>query len=430
MQNPQASLLLVDDRPENLLALRAILEPLECHLVEARSGTAALKYLLEQEFALILMDVQMPGMDGFETAELIKEREKTRHIPIIFVTALSKEQHYVFRGYTSGAVDYISKPFDPDILRSKVAVFAELWRRGEAIKQQAELVTLHEQLRAEHEIAQRAREMAERASRAKSEFIAGISHELRTPLNAILGFSKLLLNPRVGPLNDDQRAYTTDVVSSAEHLLGLINDILDLSKIEAGKMTLEPGGWSVPGMLESSISIVRDQAQQSGLSLSLEVAPEAAQLREIAGDGRKIKQILFNLLSNAIKFTPHGGTVAVTASVEAEGENAEQWVRISVRDSGIGIARENWERIFAPFEQVDTSYTRLQQGTGLGLALTRRMVELHGGVLELQSELGAGSTFSFRLPARPVQVLVEAEEAAGGNEGQEQARAERARGTE
>jgi len=398
---PQASILLVDDRPENLLALRAILEPLDCTLIEAHSGTQALKYLLGHEFALILMDVQMPGLDGFETAELIKEREKTRHIPIIFVTALSKEQHYVFRGYTSGAVDYISKPFDPDILRSKVAIFVELWTRGEALQRQAGLVARHEQLEREHELAQRERALAEKASRAKSEFIAGISHELRTPLNAILGFSKLLLNPRVGPLNEDQRTYTQDVVHSAEHLLGLINDILDLSKIEAGKMTLDEGQWSVPEMLESSLVIVRDRALEHALRLSLEVAPEAAAIGPLAGDPRKIKQVLFNLLSNAVKFTLNGGSIVASAQVEED--DGLKWIEISVRDSGIGIAPENQERIFAAFEQVDSSYTRSQQGTGLGLALTKRIVEMHGGTIELRSTLGQGSTFCFRLPARPVE---------------------------
>ncbi len=407
-EEPQASLLLVDDRPENLLALRAILEPLGCTLVEASSGTQALKYLLGQEFALILMDVQMPGLDGFETVTLIKEREKTRHIPIIFVTALSKEQHYVFRGYSSGAVDYISKPFDPDILRSKVAVFLELWTRGQALQRQAGLVARHRQLEAEHELAQRERALAEKSSRAKSEFIAGISHELRTPLNAILGFSKLLLNPRVGSLNEDQRAYTQDVVHSAEHLLGLINDILDLSKIEAGKMTLEDGEWSVPALLESSLVIVRDKALEQSLALSLEIAPQAQQIGPLKGDPRKIKQVLFNLLSNAVKFTPEGGSIVVSADIEEDGDapngeapSGEKWVQICVRDSGIGIAPGHQELIFAAFEQVDSSYTRSQQGTGLGLALTRRIVELHGGTLSLHSALGEGSTFCFRLPARP-----------------------------
>jgi len=558
---PPASILLVDDRPENLLALRAILDPLDLRLVEAQSGTQALKYLLNEDFALILMDVQMPGLDGFETAAMIKERERTRHIPIIFVTAISKEQHYVFKGYSSGAVDYIAKPFDPDILRSKVGVFVDLWAKGEQIKRQAELLHISEQMEREREVerlereaekrqrqleqrhieelaaseaslarfkatldatldsvfifdpetlrytyanqgalrqlgyaeeemltmtsvdikpemseesfrrllqplrdgqqnsirfetihrrcdgtlmpvevfmqfiatdgddgrfisigrditqrkkaeealiaardvAERERAEAQKANRAKSDFIAGISHELRTPLNAILGFSKLLLNPRVGPLNDDQMAYTKDVVDSAEHLLQLINDVLDLSKIEAGKMTLEEGTWSVGPMLEQSLTVVRDGALAQKMNLSVEIEPEAAALPPLEGDPRKIKQVLFNLLSNAVKFTPAEGAISLRARC-SHGDAGRELV-VSVCDSGIGVAPEDHERIFQAFEQVDSSYTRTQQGTGLGLALSRRIIEMHKGRMTLESAPGKGSTFSFALPL-PAQVEV------------------------
>lgn len=414
----QANILLVDDRPENLLALRAILESLGCNLVEAHSGTEALRHLLHQEFALILMDVQMPGMDGFETASLIKEREKTRHIPIIFITAISKEQHYVFQGYSTGAVDYISKPFDPNILRAKAAVFIELWQRHEDAKKQAELQRRAERSEREKELAEREREMvqrhleaaqearvsAEKANRAKSEFIASVSHELRTPLNAILGFSKLLQNPRVGPLNDDQTAYLDDVVQSAEHLLQLINDLLDLSKIEAGKMTLQLEEMSLAALLEGSLVVVREKAAAHGQSLSVEISEGARVLPPILGDAVKLKQVLFNLLSNAVKFTPEGGSITITAEIREENSPALRSGKelvITVADTGIGIAPENRARIFQAFEQVDSSYTRLHQGTGLGLPLTRRIVELHGGRLWLESEVGRGSSFSFSLPVSP-----------------------------
>lgn len=411
----QANILLVDDRPENLLALRAILEPLGCQLVDAHSGTEALRQLLHQEFALILMDVQMPGMDGFEAASLIKEREKTRHIPIIFITAISKEQHYVFQGYSTGAVDYISKPFDPNILRAKAAVFMELWQRHEQSKLQAELQRRAERLERERELAQREREMvqrhleaaqearlsAERANRAKSDFIAAVSHELRTPLNAIIGFSKLLQNPRVGPLNDDQEAYLGDVVQSAEHLLQLINDILDLSKIEAGKMTLQPEETSLTDLIESSLVVVREKAAAHNQSLTVVLTDEARELPPFKADPVKIKQVLFNLLSNAVKFTPDGGSITISSSVrEANnpGLHAESEIIVTVADTGIGIAPKHQARIFQAFEQVDSSYTRHQQGTGLGLPLTRRIVELHGGRIWLESQEGTGSSFSFSLP--------------------------------
>ncbi len=414
---PAASLLLVDDRPENLLALEAILEPLGCTLLRAYSGTEALKHLLTGDIALILMDVQMPGMDGFDTAAIIKEREKTRHIPIIFITALSTEEAYVFQGYSAGAVDYLAKPYNPYILRSKVTVFVDLWHKSEQIKRQGELLRQVEQreqeaqarerereaeqrhmkqiLQAKNE-AERAREVAERANRAKSEFISNVSHELRTPLNAIIGFSKLLLNPRVGPLNDDQQSCVNDVVHSGEHLLQIINDILDLSKIEAGKMTLEIAAFSLPELLEQSLVIVRDKAFAQNLELAVEIAPEVVEMEPLQADQRKIKQVMFNLLSNAVKFTRDGGRIVVRAVAATAEEDAV--VVVSVSDTGIGISPEHQTRIFDAFEQVDSSYARQQQGTGLGLPLTKRIVELHGGRLWLESAEGQGSTFFFSLP--------------------------------
>ncbi|HEX8552343.1 MAG TPA: ATP-binding protein [Abditibacteriaceae bacterium] len=534
------NILLVDDRPENLLALRAILDPLGCNFVEARSGVEALRHLLDYEFALILMDVQMPVMDGFEAASLIKQREKNRHVPIIFVTAISTEQHYIFKGYSAGAVDYIAKPFDADILRSKVAVFVDLWKKSAQIEAQAkqlreaelrelasvmenrrlselaeseaklsqfkslldatldsvlifepeslrytyvnhgamrhlgydceelmdmrpidikpsvteaqyrsmleplrsgekasltfeiehqrkdgtlvpvevmlQYITLpgdgssfvsivrdiserkraQEALIAAKDVAERERERAERANRAKSEFIASVSHELRTPLNAILGFSKLLLNPRIGPLNEDQQSYVGDVVQSSEHLLHLINDILDLSKIEAGKMTLDRSDFVLKDVLEQSLAAMREEARSQNLALDLEIAPEIAALENVSGDERKVRQVMYNLLSNAVKFTPAGGSIKVKSWRESspDGEVAV----VSVCDTGVGIAAEDQSRIFAAFEQVDGSYARERPGTGLGLAITHSIVELHGGKITLESEEGKGSVFTFCLP--------------------------------
>jgi signal transduction histidine kinase len=366
--------------------------------------------VLSEDFALILLDVQMPEMDGFETATLIKEREKVAAHPDHLRDGHQHGSAVHLPGLLGGAVDYLPKPIDPDILKSKVMVFVDLWRKGEQIKRQAELLRQSEQREAERQQALREREIerryvaeliaakeeAERANRAKSDFISGVSHELRTPLNAIIGFGKLLQNPRVGPLTEDQAAYLMDIVQAAEHLLALINDILDLSKIEAGKMTLSLTEFSLAALLEQSLTIVREKARQHNLSLQTEVAPEVAALPPVVADQRKIKQVLFNLLSNAAKFTPDGGSITVGARLDEEGAGVVVWVR----DTGIGIAPEHQERVWGTFEQVDGSYARQQQGTGLGLALTRRLVALHGGTIWLESAPGQGSTFFFRLPLR------------------------------
>ncbi len=233
----------------------------------------------------------------------------------------------------------------------------------------------------------------EAASRHKSEFLANMSHELRTPLNAIIGFSQVLKQQMFGELNAAQAEYVDDVLSSGEHLLSLINDILDLAKVEAGRMELQPTTFALPGLLDNAMSMVRERATRQGLSLATETDPSVGL---IEADERKLKQILFNLLSNAVKFTPDGGRVTLAATAD------DGHVEISVRDTGVGISADDQVRIFEEFTQVGPGAT--QEGTGLGLALTRRLVELHHGRLSVASEPGAGSTFTVWLPLRQAGV--------------------------
>jgi GAF domain-containing protein len=244
------------------------------------------------------------------------------------------------------------------------------------------------------EIQAKSREL-EVASRHKSEFLAAMSHELRTPLNAVIGFSEVLLEKMFGEVNERQEEYLRDILGSGRHLLSLINDILDLSKVEAGRMELEMGRLALPDALEHGLTMVRERAARHGLSLSLDVAPEVAALGEIEADERKIRQVILNLLTNAVKFTPDGGAVSVTALLK-EGE-----IVVSVADTGIGIAPEDQDRIFEAFQQAGQSPSRSREGTGLGLPLARQFVELHGGRLWLESQPGQGSTFSFTLSAAP-----------------------------
>ncbi|MDQ2962385.1 MAG: ATP-binding protein, partial [Pseudomonadota bacterium] len=229
----------------------------------------------------------------------------------------------------------------------------------------------------------------ETANQHKSEFLANMSHELRTPLNAIIGFSEVLLERLFGDLNDKQDDYLKDIHSSGRHLLSLINDILDLSKIEAGRMELEASTFDLASALSNAMTLVRERALRHGIMLGQQVDPT---LGEIVADERKFKQILLNLLSNAVKFTPDAGRIDVSA--RREEDNAV----IAVHDTGIGIAPEDQAAVFEEFRQVGRDYTRKQEGTGLGLTLTKKFVELHGGRIWLESEPGKGSTFTFTIP--------------------------------
>jgi signal transduction histidine kinase len=239
----------------------------------------------------------------------------------------------------------------------------------------------------------------ETANRHKSEFLANMSHELRTPLNAVIGFSEALQERMFGELNEKQAEYVGDIHSSGKHLLSLINDILDLSKIEAGRMELELSEFQLPDVLETAITLVRERAMRRGITLGLDVAPGVGSIR---ADERKIKQVMLNLLSNAVKFTPEGGSVRVAAKPDREA------IEVSVTDTGVGIAPEDQALVFEEFRQVGSDHARKAEGTGLGLALTRKFVELHGGSIRLQSAVGRGSTFTFTLPRAPVQVPVSA----------------------
>jgi GAF domain-containing protein len=241
-----------------------------------------------------------------------------------------------------------------------------------------------------HEIEDKSQQL-EAASRHKSEFLANMSHELRTPLNAVIGFSEVLIQRMFGALNDKQEEYLKDIYASGQHLLSLINDILDLSKIEAGRMELTPAPFHLPSALENAVTLVKERAARHGIALRLDLDPR---LGELVGDERKVKQVLLNLLSNAVKFTPEGGRISLKAGL------TDGAVEIAVTDTGVGIAPEDQAAIFEEFRQVGTDETRKQEGTGLGLTLAKKFVELHGGRIWVESELGRGSTFTFTLPLR------------------------------
>jgi signal transduction histidine kinase len=270
-----------------------------------------------------------------------------------------------------------SGPFDPDMV-NLLQTFAS---QSALAIQNARLF---------REIADKSRQL-EVASQHKSEFLANMSHELRTPLNAIIGFSEVLTQRMFGELNDKQDEYLKDIYESGRHLLSLINDILDLSKIEAGRMELELTDFDLPTAIDSALTLVRERATRRGLTLQKTLD---ARVGQVQADERKVRQVVLNLLSNAIKFTPEGGRIEVRA-VPVDGS-----VEVSVTDTGVGIAPEDQEAVFEEFRQVGASAAK-QEGTGLGLALCRKFVELHGGTIWVTSAVGTGSTFTFRLPVRP-----------------------------
>ena len=389
----KVSILAVDDEPRNLIALESILADEDINLVKARSGEEALKQLLKHDFALILLDLHMPEMDGFETASLIRRRARSRSSPIIFMTADYGADTQVATGYSIGAVDYMFKPLDPDVLRSKVAVFVELFAKNRQVEVQAQLLAdAGEKLQASNEELEDRNRLIELADGYKSQFLANMSHELRTPLNAILGFSELLIDDVSGRIDSKTRLkFLNQINSSGQHLLSLISDILDLAKVEAGRIELHLAKTAVAEAIDVVVRTVEALAAKKNIT----IVSEPGRDLYLTADPGKLKQMLLNLVSNGLKFTPTGGQVTIAAHRDGS------IVEISVSDTGIGISEADLQLIFKEFKQLDQGLDRHQEGTGLGLALTKRFAELHGGTVSVKSLKGIGSTFTLRLPVEP-----------------------------
>ena len=385
------SILVVDDIPANLVAMEHLLQDFEITLIKATNGYDALAETFHHDFALVLLDVQMPEIDGFQTAKMMRSAEHSRRIPIIFVSANYSDEDHILEGYEVGGIDYITKPISSTILRSKIRLFIALHQ------QKAELDYLNRSLI-------QARNDVERAASAKSEFLANISHELRTPMHSILGFSELgIERSKRFDNGEEQRENFKEIHDSAERLLALLNDLLDLSKLEDNAMKFDFSESSLAEAVSETVKSLRTRIQEKRQEVTVS-KPELDLIVEM--DTGKIHQVLLNLLSNAIKFTPEGKkiTVGFEKATLPEGRRKNDQatipaIAVSVADEGIGIPEDELELIFDKFVQSRKTKDGAG-GTGLGLAICREIISGHFGEIKAENNKANGTTLTFTIPLK------------------------------
>ncbi len=391
LSNIQAKLLIVDDLPENLLALEALIKREDRMVYKALSADEALSLLLQHEFALAILDVQMPGMNGFELAELMRGTEKTKNIPIVFVSAAGRELNYAFKGYESGAVDFLHKPLDIHAVKSKVNVFVDLYRQSKAMKQQVE--ALEQSRREQEELLKQLQHTQlelEQAVRMRDDFMSIVAHELRTPLNGLILETQLR---KMHLARDNASAFTLDKMHAMvdrderqiKSLIRLIEDMLDVSRIRTGKLSIRPSRFDLVQLVSNLLQNFAPQVDTA------ECSTHFVAERPVVGnwDEFRIEQVISNLLTNALRY---GGKSQIDVRVYAH----EGQARVEVQDRGIGISEENQKRIFQQFERV--SAKTVVAGLGLGLFISEQIVAAHGGSIAVESKINEGALFRVCLP--------------------------------
>jgi signal transduction histidine kinase len=364
------NVLLVDDLQENLLALEALIRQPGRRIFTARNGDDALSLMLEHSFALAILDVQMPSMNGFELAELMRGTERTRTIPIVFVSAAGRELNYAFRGYESGAVDFLYKPIDPHAVRSKVNVFVDLFRQRQEL--------------------QAAKSDLQRAVTMRDDFMSLIAHELRNPLNSVYLQAQLRRKMLSSPRPPDPQAMLKMVERDERQIrsmVRLLDDMLDVSRARTGNLAIVPGPFDLVASARAVVDAIQAQAEGSGVTLTL-AAPDTLPM---VGDEFRVEQVITNLLTNALRYG-QGKPVAVAVGIREH----EPEAFVSVRDQGMGIAEADQERIFEQFERTD-GVSQIA-GLGLGLYIARQIAQAHQGRLEVRSAPGDGAEFILSLP--------------------------------
>lgn len=371
MNNPEekVNILIVDDKPENLFSLEAILEGDDREIFSANSGHEALKLAIKNDFALILSDVQMPGMDGFEMVEILRSNPKKRHIPIIFVTAISKEEKYVYKGYSEGAVDYLFKPLDATIVRAKTEIFIALYKQKLKLKLQTkQLKALNEQ---------------------KNRFIGMAAHDLRNPLGVLQYFSKVFLDEAKEMLTPEFYQHMEIMHSSTNFMMNMVNELLDITKIESGTFTLTKQNVNPKELIDEAVAINNIFSSNKNITIT---ANFHGDLPEMMLDYGKITQVLNNLIGNAIKYSKPDSNISVDADTD------DNVLRVKIIDQGQGVPENEIDKLFQPFQTTSIRATAGEKSTGLGLTIAAKMVEAHDGNISVESKLGEGSTFTVELP--------------------------------